>query len=269
MVSKPETTYQEVKSLHKPHSKLILAFRDWLIDDEDSSVRNTCNYLRVLILFSKFLKKKNISKVKKDDIVLFLDQRKKSIDDDPEKKWQRTWNDYLSRLVGFYRWLENQDNLDDRENWQTPEPICNIKKKKNKRDSSYSPNDVWTQDELLLAIKYCDDIRDKALFSMGWDMAARNHELTKTKLKDIIIKEKYAEVSTAHDTKTGTRTNPIIVGFPYLRDLLNNHPFTNSPNAFLFLSKISSRPLRPDSLWKIADTLKKKIALMIEDEKIK
>jgi len=100
-------------------------------------------------------------------------------------------------------------------------------------------------------------------------MVSRNHELVKVRIKDIIIKEKYAEVSTSWDTKTGIRTCPIIVGFPYLRELLNSHPFANNPNSFLILSRTTSKPLNPDSLWRISDTLKKRITVMIKDGEIK
>ena len=181
----------------------MLQFKDWLIDEEDSMLSNAANYLRVLKLFSQDLEGKELKQVTKEDVLQFLDKRKKSIERDPEKKWVRTWNDYLARLTGFYRWLCNHETSKDRDDWNTPKPFCDIKKKKNKRDSSYTPNDVWSVDELLLAVKYCDNIRDKAVLTVGWDMVSRNHEIVKVKLRDIVIKEKYAEISTAWDTKTG------------------------------------------------------------------
>ena len=269
MTTKPETVIRQIEGLPKIHSKPLLQFKDWLVDDEDSMLSNAGNYLRVLKLFSFDLGKKEFKDITREDVLKFLDKRKKSIDADPDKKWVRTWNDYLSRLVGFYRWLYNHEITRDREDWNTPEPFSTIKKKKNKRDSSYTPNDVWEIDDLLLAIKYCDNIRDKAVLTIGWDMVSRNHELVKVKIKDIIIKEKYAEVSTSWDTKTGTRTCPIIVGFPYLRELLNAHPFATNPNSFLILSRTTSKPLNPDSLWRITDTLKKRITKMINEGEIK
>ena len=160
----------------------------------------------ILRLFSVDNANKDLKNITKDDVMRFLDTRKKSVEEDPDKKWVRTWNDYLNRLIGFYRWFANHDSDKDRADWETPEPFNAIKKKKNKRESSYTPNDVWDVDELLLAVKYCDNIRDKAIFTIGWDMVSRNHELTKLKIKDIVIKEKYAEISTAWDTKTGIRT---------------------------------------------------------------
>ncbi len=269
MTTKPETVIKQIEELPKIQRLPLLQFKDWLIEEEDSSMTNVGNYLRVLKLFSIELGNKEFKNISREDVLDFLNRRKKSIDVDPDKKWVRTWNDYFARLIGFYRWLYNNEITLDREDWNTPEPFNTIKKKKNKRDSSYSPNDVWEIGDLLLAIKYCDNIRDKAVFTIGWDMVSRNHELVKVKIKDIIIKEKYAEISTAWDTKTGIRTCPIIVGFPYLRELLNAHPFATNPNSFLILSRTTSKPLNPDSLWRIADTLKKRITKMIKDEEIK
>ena len=270
MTSKPETIILQIKELqNQNHSCSFLQFNDWLLDDEDSSVRNASNYLMILRLFSVDVSEKELSEITREDVIKFLDKRRKSTELDPDKKWVRTWNDYLNRLIGFYRWHANHETSRDREDWNTPEPFNSIKKKKIKRDSSYTPNDVWEIDELLLAVKYCDNVRDKAVFTIGWDMVSRNHEIVKLRIKDIIIKEKYAEVSTSWDTKTGVRTCPVIVGFPYLRELLNSHPFASDPNAYLLLSRTTSKPLKPDSLWKISNTLKKRITSMIKDGEIK
>ena len=270
MTSKPETVIKQIEVLeNKTHSEIFMDFYIWLTEEQDSSTRNASTYLKILRMFSMHVGQKPINSISKEDVISFLDKRKKSVEDDPEKKWERTWNDYLARLIGFYKWLSNKDGDDDREDWETPEPIKSIKKKKNKRDSSYSPNDVWSQDELLLVVKYIDNIRDKVIFTVSWDLASRSDEIVKVRIRDIVIKEKYAEISTAWNTKTGTRTNPVIVGFPYLRELLNSHPFASDPNAFLFLSKTSLKPINPDSLWRVADTLKKRLSKMIKENEIK
>jgi len=269
LTTKPETVIKQIEELPEIHSKPLLQFKDWLIDDEDSSLTNAANYLRVLKLFSFELGEKDFRDITRENVLEFLDKRKKSINVDPEKKWVRTWNDYFSRLVTFFRWFTNHESGKDREDWGTPEPFNSIKKKKDKRDCSYSPNDVWSEEELLLVVKYCDNIRDKVIFTLCWDMASRNQEIVKMRIRDIVLKEKYAEASTAWDTKTGTRTNPIILGFPYLRELLNNHPFATEPDAYLILSRTSMKPLNPDSIWRISDTLKKRILKMIKDKTIK
>jgi len=270
MPFKFETILNKVKALPEHQSKLYLDFKDWLEDEEDNSERNCINYLKVLLLFSDDIGyEKNLTDVTKKDVLAFLDKRKKSLEIDPEKKWIVTWNHYLNRLIGFYRWLHNCNRTIDREDWITPEPVCSIKRKKNKRISSYSPNDVWSVDELLTVVKYCSNNRDKTLLTLSWDMAARNHEITKLKLKDIKFKEKYAEATTSWDTKTGMRTTPLIVSFPYIRELINHHPFSSSPTAFVLLSLTTNKPLQPDSVWGITDSIKQRIIKMLHDEEIK
>ena len=53
--------------------------------------------------------------VTREDILEFLDSRKKSMEQDPDQKWIVTWNNYLGRLKGFYRWLCNKDKELERE----------------------------------------------------------------------------------------------------------------------------------------------------------
>lgn len=110
------------------HSSPLLQFKDWLVDEEDSMLSNAANYLRVLKLFSHELGLKDFKDVSREDVLGFLDKRKKSIEEDPEKKWVRTWNDYLNRLIGFYRWFANHKLGKDRKDWETPEPFNSIKK---------------------------------------------------------------------------------------------------------------------------------------------
>ncbi len=101
MTTKPETVIRQIEELPKIHSKPLLQFKDWLVDDEDSMLSNAANYLRVLKLFSFHLGNKEFKNITREDVLEFLDKRKKSIDIDPDKKWVRTWNDYLARIVGL------------------------------------------------------------------------------------------------------------------------------------------------------------------------
>ena len=99
MTSKPETVLKQVNELdNENHRKSFLQFYNWLIDDEDRSIRNATNYLMILRLFSKKISNKDLHNINKEDVVQFLDKRRKSSESDPDKKWVRTWNDYLNQL---------------------------------------------------------------------------------------------------------------------------------------------------------------------------
>lgn len=90
LTTKPETVIKQIEELPEIHSKPLLQFKDWLIDEEDSMLSNAANYLRVLKLFCLNLDEKEIRDVTREDVLEFLDKRKKSIDVDPKKKWVRS-----------------------------------------------------------------------------------------------------------------------------------------------------------------------------------
>jgi site-specific recombinase XerD len=61
-------------------------------------------------MFAEFIKEQkglNLSQIDSDNILLFLDSRKRNREQDPDQKWITTWNDYLWRIKIFYRWYYN------------------------------------------------------------------------------------------------------------------------------------------------------------------
>ena len=52
MTTKPETVIKQIEELPKIQRLPLLQFKDWLLEEEDSSMTNVGNYLRVLKLFS-------------------------------------------------------------------------------------------------------------------------------------------------------------------------------------------------------------------------
>jgi integrase/recombinase XerD len=73
----------------------------------DLSVNHQINNLKVAISYADFLGP-NVSFhdiLQKEQILAFLDSKKKVLEDDPEKRWITTWNYYLNRLKLFFRWL--------------------------------------------------------------------------------------------------------------------------------------------------------------------
>ena len=116
-----------------------------------------------MIAFGSFIGKDTsfLDIIKKEQILDFLNTKVKNYDEDPDKRWITTWNNYLNRLRLFFRWLYNQKNDIDHENWQTPEFI-KIKNKKSKRVSPYIKSEIWEKDKLLSIIKYESYKRNKA-----------------------------------------------------------------------------------------------------------
>jgi hypothetical protein len=82
----------------------------------------------------------------KEQILVFLDSKRKTDKDDPDKKWITTWNDYLWRMKYFYRWLHNARDkgiyAKSYDTWNTP-PFINMKMKRTKRLSPYSETEIY------------------------------------------------------------------------------------------------------------------------------
>ena len=207
----------------------------------------------------------------KEQILQFLDSKKRSSEEDPEKKWITTWNGYLNRTKLFFRWLYNrtsQNNIEVTESeWLTPD-FFKIKSKKSRRLSPYSETEIWDRGEILLVAKYDQYKRNKAILTLMWDLDARNHEITLLKIKDIRLREQYGEGEIPPEAKTGTGPVLLTCSFPYVRDWLNEHPFRNEPESRLLCNLYNGAPIRPDALWTIMKQLRKRIIRLLETDAI-
>ena len=103
-----------------------------------SSENHQVNNLKVVIDFAKFLGPLSFYDVKKrKQIVAFLNEKMKPIEQSPDTKWITTWNHYLNRIKLFVGWfynyyLKHERKLEVNEEWVTPD-FCKIKSKLTKR----------------------------------------------------------------------------------------------------------------------------------------
>ena len=139
--------------------------------------------------------------------------------------------------ANFFRWLYNQDESDPKKRVTTP-CICGVRPLPRKEISPYTPGDIWTNQEHNVFLKYCPSVRNKCYHAMASDTSARPHELLSLRIKSIIFKNssngtQYGEGHIS-DSKTNSRTLPLIFSVPYVKDWLDSHPFNNRPDAFLF-----------------------------------
>jgi integrase len=212
-----------------------------------SEVNPSDHYRRgVIKTLSRFLmflyssnKKRNkgtieITEIKREEILAFLDSYRRPESSDPLHKWIGTYNIYLMHLMRFFKWLYYPNIKPDER--PKPQIIENISRLNRKEQSIYKPSDLWTAEEDLLFFKYCPSKRMKCYHAIARDLACRPHEILKLKIRDIAFKvvenRQYAEVVV--NGKTGTRTLPLIDSIPYLKDYLNHeHPQPGNPNAVL------------------------------------
>ena len=108
-----ENVLEQIETVENNLNKnLIQEFSKYLIS-KDTSASYQRNCIKIMLMFVDFLQsrkeqEKNLSQVESiDDIIAFLDTRRKTREEDPEQKWITTWNDYLWRIKIFYRWYYN------------------------------------------------------------------------------------------------------------------------------------------------------------------
>ena len=270
-----ENVLEQIETVENNVNKdLLNQFSKYLIT-KDASASYQRNCIKIMLMFAEFLGRKkelNLTQiVSSDDILPFLNSRKKSKEEDPDQKWITTWNDYLWRIKIFYRWYYNtkilKRNVFDSQNWKTPD-FMTIPKKKTKRLSPYSESEIWEKDELHFIIKYETSKRNKAILALLWDLNARNHEITLLRIKNIRIKEKYGEGEIPHEAKTGTGPILLTTSFPYVRDWLNEHPFKNEPNSRLICNLINGSPITADNIDKVMKQLRERIIRLLKNGEI-
>ena len=265
------TTITNISSVPNPSNRgLLYEFHQYMKSIGTSDSYQNGN-LKIMIYFAKFLGSDiNLYEIhKKEQVLVFLDTRIKDTQSDPDKRWIRTWNDYLQRIKYFFRWLHNQKERENKglelistSDWTTPS-FCQIKEKRTKRISPYLETELWERDEILSIIKYERYKRNKAALSLLWDLDARNHEVTLLKIKHIRLREKYGEGEIPYESKTGTGPTLLTCSFPYVRDWLNEHPFRNEANARLICNLVTGAPIKPDALCTIMKQLGRRISLLL------
>ena len=235
-----------------------------------SEINSSDNYRKVVVMLlcdlSMFFNNntKSFNEITRQDLLSFLDSRRKPEDVDPLHKWIGTYNTYRIHLMRFFKWLY----FPDIEPGKRPKPpvIQNIHQLKRKEKSIYKPTDLWTAEEDALFLKYCPNPRDRCYHAMSRDSAARPHELLKLRIKDVVFKltpdsngkKQYAEILV--NGKTGTRPIPLIDSIPYIKDWISNHhPQAGNSNSILIcgFGKSLNRAIGEIALHKIYQGYKK------------
>lgn len=219
MPSRLRTVIGWINDIHNEENRTTVSqFVDFMQETDTSEKYRRVNLI-VVILFAKYLGHKKLSEViKKEEIIAFLDNLKKDSTIDPDKKWIRSWNDYLQRIKYFMRWFHNhKDPSLSVSDWQTPS-FAQIKKKKTSRTSPYAESELWEREDLMAVVKYELHKRNKAALTLLWDLNARNHEVTLLKVKHVRLGQRYGEAEIPHQSKTGSGPALLMCSFPYVRD---------------------------------------------------
>jgi hypothetical protein len=136
MPVKLSTTLKNIASVpNHTNAALLGEFYEYMKSNGTSDSHQN-NNLKLLIKFGQYLGSEtefyNINK--KEQILHFLNTKTKDCTVDPDKRWIRTWNDYLQRIKYFFRWLSNykQRAREAQPNSMGNTYICTDKRKENK-----------------------------------------------------------------------------------------------------------------------------------------
>lgn len=249
------TVLKRMANINTSNAKIIC---DYIIAEQNEiNIKESTREgkIKVLIWLAEYLKNKTFREITKPDIMQYLNSLKKTDHEDPLHKCIGTYNSRQMILLKFFRWLYNPDEPDHKRRI-IPACMSGVKRLPRQEKSPYKPGDLWTDEEHAVFLKYCPSKRDRAYHAMASDTSARPREILSLKIKDISFKlaeesVQYAEVLVSGKTKS--RTLPLIFSVPYVKDWLRDHPFSNSPEAWLFISlskKNSTAKLTHDALLK-------------------
>jgi len=113
---------------------------------------------------------------------------------------------------------------------------------KSKDTPKVKASDILTKEEVQLLIKSAQSIRDKAFISLLYELGARIGEVGNLNIKDVTRTE-YGYLIDLKG-KTGTRTPLVVFSASVLSMWLNNHPLKNTPEAPLWVMKVSGEHKR-------------------------
>ncbi|MGE5660658.1 MAG: tyrosine-type recombinase/integrase [Ignavibacteriales bacterium] len=213
---------------------IILNRRDGIVSNNTIEL-----YIDGIVYLENYNNHKDLNKIGKEDIISFLYSYRKSEAVDPLHKWINTYNIRLDAVYKFFKWLYNLKNGSSADGLAPP--IMNgIKRLKRKEKSSYQAKDLWTHEDDVIFLKYCEDSRLKCYHTMARDTSGRPHEILKIRVGDIMWQmngtAQYAEVTIGKSCKTVPRTVPLINSIPFIKDWIQEHPTGNNRNSFLFIS---------------------------------
>jgi hypothetical protein len=133
--------------------------------------------IKTLSRLSEFHNNANFSLMTRNDLLSYLDSRRKTESEDWQHKWIGTYNLFRIYLIRFFKWL-NHPELPQQER---PKPSCieNIPQLKRKEISIYKPSDLRTAEDDILFLKYCPSKRDRCYHTISKDTSCRPHEILK------------------------------------------------------------------------------------------
>jgi integrase/recombinase XerD len=117
---------------------------------------------------------------------------------------------------------------------------------------------------LLCIVKYEPKARNKAALTLFWDLDARNHEVTMLQIKNVRLRDRWAEGEIPYNTKTSGGPILLTCSFPFVRNWINLHPVKDDPEARLICNLYDGTAVGPEAMWGMMKRLKERIERMLK-----
>lgn len=154
-----------------------------------------------------------------------------------------TISDMIREVKRFSRWLSTNNYSEI--------SLSKIEKIKVPRGPSITvtPDKILTEEEIVKIIEACNTTRDRALMSVLYEGGFRIGEIGNLTWGDIVFNEWNVTARTSE--KTGKeRFVPLISSRPYLSQWKEDYPLPITPDAFVFLTTNTHKPLHYEGLLK-------------------
>ena len=116
-----------------------LSITNFLIEckNEGVGISTRLSYTFTLCKSSEYVNKAFVD-FTRDDVLSYLDSHRKTEDADPKHKWKGSYNLRKIHIGKFFKWLKK------------PEVLEGIHAQKRKEKSTYSPSDLWTEEDSIV-----------------------------------------------------------------------------------------------------------------------
>lgn len=216
------------KNISKENKDLLKEFKDELLNGfvlgKKVSIGRTYKYLWICKVLMERMKT-SIKLMKTDDL--------KKLIMDLEKEKANEWNastmaECRLTLKKFLQWFNKAYETKFDYSWL---------RYGNPTKGSKLPEEILTEEEVLRLLDYCNNLRDKTLIYVLYESGCRIGEILSLKIKNVEFDE-YGALLLVNG-KTGQRRVRIINSAPMLKSHIENHPFKNDVERFLWLTEFN------------------------------
>ena len=229
------------KEISRANRRLLLAFKDELL--LELSVGRVARHLENMFNVARWLGK-DLSRATKEDVKAVIAK----LNSMPYSEWTRHF--YKVSIRKFFKWLRKSEDYPPEVSWI---------KLTVKNNNHKLPEDILTPEEVKRLIACAVNLRDKALIAVLYESGCRIGELLSLRIKDVEFDEYGAKLMLRG--KTGMRRIRIVSSAPLLADWINRHPMNSDPEALLWVSERSLKPVSYQMVRKMLKTSARKAGI--------